>query len=76
MGSTSKKVVIVGDADCGKTSLLTVFSKNDILKENTPITFQNKVFDIEVDGEKVSLCLYSVAGEKFERPARLHGGHV
>ena len=35
-------MVIVGDADCGETCPLNVFSKNEVLEEDIPITFENK----------------------------------
>ena len=65
MTSTSKKLMAVGDADCGKTCLLIVFSKNEVPDENTHVTFNNEVVDIEVDGKEVRLSLYVTSGEKF-----------
>ena len=62
MDRISKKVVAVGDAGCGKTSLLTVFSKDNVLDENTPHTLENIVIDVEVDGTKVALSLCNTSG--------------
>ena len=45
----NKKVVLVGDPGCGKTSLLVVFLRNKI--------------NVEVDETKVALSLTSTAGE-------------
>lgn len=55
-------VMVVGDADCGKSYLLNVFSKNKALDEETPITFNNEVVDIEIDGYAVALSLFNTAG--------------
>ena len=63
MTSTCKKVVVVGDADCGKKCLLNVFLKNKALDEQTPITFDNEIVNIEVDKKNVELSLWSTAGE-------------
>ena len=75
MASISKKVVAVGDAGCGKRSLLTVFSTDKFPDEESPRIYQREVEHV-VDGKKVVLSLYSTAGEKFLRVVRFHDGHV
>ena len=65
MATTGKKVMAVGDSDCGKSSLLIVFSKNEVLDEHAAVTFVNEVVDIEVDGKEVTLSLWVSPGEKF-----------
>ena len=70
------KVMAVGDADCGKSSLLNVFSKNKRLYEDTPTTLNNEFVNIEVCGNEVTLCLFSAAGETFGMLAILYGDRV
>jgi GTPase SAR1 family protein len=52
-----KKLVIVGDGACGKTSLLVRFCKDDwqgIYVSTVYETVETYVADIEVDGRRVS----------------------
>ena len=67
MATTGKKVMAVGDSGCGKSSLLIVYSKNEVLDEHAPVTFVNEIVDIEVDGKEVTLSLWVSPGEKFGR---------
>lgn len=53
MGSIKKKLVIVGDGACGKTCLLTVFTKDLFPDVYVPTVFENYVADIEVDQKEV-----------------------
>ena len=48
-----KKLVIVGDGACGKTCLLTVFSKDQFPEVYVPTVFETEVADIEVEGKQV-----------------------
>jgi len=59
-----KKLVIVGDGGCGKTCLLTVFSKGEFPEEYVPTVFENDVKDIEVDNEILELALWDTAGQE------------
>ena len=43
-----KKLVIVGDGECGKTCLLIVFSKDEFPTVYVPTVFETYVADIEV----------------------------
>ena len=74
MDKISKKVVAVGDAGCGKSSLLIVSSTDKDLDGYPPSKLNNVVVDIDVDGNEVELFLYNTAGEPFGRLARFHGG--
>ena len=56
MAAIRKKLVIVGDCDCGKTRLLTVFSK-DQFPGQYELTIETYVADIEVDS-KQARCFY------------------
>ena len=65
-----RKLVVVGDGACGKTSLLTVFGTNDFPDVYSPTVFENYVADIVHKGQEVkflpgfhgSLCLQMVRG--------------
>jgi len=59
-----KKLVVVGDGECGKTCLLIVFSKDEFPKEYVPTIFENYVADIEVDEQPVELFLWDTAGQE------------
>ncbi|CAN6614402.1 GTP-binding protein Rho1p [Trichomonascus vanleenenianus] len=63
-----RKLVIVGDGACGKTSLLCVFTLGEFPKEYHPTVFENYVTDCRVDGKSVQLALWDTAGqEEYER---------
>ncbi|KAI9491540.1 Rho1 GTPase [Zychaea mexicana] len=59
-----RKLVIVGDGACGKTSLLTVFAQGDFPQGHVPTVFDNMVKDFDVDGQHVELALYDTAGQE------------
>ncbi|AAS51141.1 ACL087Cp [Eremothecium gossypii ATCC 10895] len=63
-----RKLVIIGDGACGKTSLLHVFTLGKFPEEYLPTVFENYVTDCRVDGIKVQLALWDTAGqEEYER---------
>ncbi|CAG60901.1 uncharacterized protein GVI51_J05445 [Nakaseomyces glabratus] len=63
-----RKLVIIGDGACGKTSLLYVFTLGKFPEQYHPTVFENYVTDCRVDGIKVSLALWDTAGqEEYER---------
>ncbi|XP_068955313.1 transforming protein RhoA-like isoform X1 [Petaurus breviceps papuanus] len=64
MAAIRKKLVIVGDGECGKTCLLIVFSKDQFPDVYVPTVFENYVADIEVDGKQVELALWDTAGQE------------
>ena len=51
--SIRKKLVVVGDGECGKTSLLITFAKDEFPETYDPTVFETYVADIEVDGRPV-----------------------
>lgn len=53
METISKKMVIVGDGDSGKTCLLTVFSKHEFSCNYTFCSYDNYVAEIELYGKMV-----------------------
>ena len=62
MAKIRRKHVIVGDGNCGKTCLLTVFSKGTFPEVHIPAVFENYITDVEVDGKHVELALWDTAG--------------
>ncbi|ORY90528.1 small GTPase superfamily [Syncephalastrum racemosum] len=63
-----RKVVIVGDGGCGKTSLLNVFARGYFPGLYEPAIFDNHVKDVQVDGRTVELAMWDTAGqEDFKR---------
>ncbi|KAK6205110.1 small GTPase superfamily [Scheffersomyces amazonensis] len=63
-----RKIVILGDGACGKTSLLNVFTTGYFPQVYEPTVFENYVHDIFIDGKSVQLSLWDTAGqEEFDR---------
>ncbi|ODV69790.1 hypothetical protein HYPBUDRAFT_154797 [Hyphopichia burtonii NRRL Y-1933] len=78
-GPVRRKIVIVGDGACGKTSLLYVFTLGEFPTEYHPTVFENYVTDCRIDGKAVQLALWDTAGqEEYERlrPLSYHNSHV
>ncbi|EEQ47303.1 protein RHO2 [Candida albicans WO-1] len=77
--SVRRKLVIVGDGACGKTSLLYVFTLGEFPTEYHPTVFENYVTDCRIDGKPVQLALWDTAGqEEYERlrPLSYNNSHV
>ena len=64
MAVPRKKLVIVGDGACGKTCLLSTFSKDEFPEVHVPTVFETDVADIEVDDTLVELALWDTAGQE------------
>ncbi|KAK0398733.1 hypothetical protein QR680_002729 [Steinernema hermaphroditum] len=64
MAPIRKKLVIVGDGACGKTSLLHAFSKGTFSPEHDPTVFDNFVVEMMTKGKKVELALWDTAGQE------------
>ncbi|SCU88436.1 LADA_0E10132g1_1 [Lachancea dasiensis] len=63
-----RKIVILGDGACGKTSLLNVFTRGYFPKVYEPTVFENYIHDIFVDSQHITLSLWDTAGqEEFDR---------
>jgi len=74
-----RKLVIVGDGACGKTSLLCSFALGEFPKEYQPTVFDNYVAEIRLDDKPVQLALWDTAGqEEYERlrPMSYSKSHV
>jgi len=63
-----RKIVILGDGACGKTSLLNVFTRGYFPQVYEPTVFENYNYTIYVDGQHIELSLWDTAGqEEFDR---------
>jgi Rho family protein len=63
-----RKLVLLGDGACGKTSLLNVFTRGFFPTVYEPTVFENYVHDIWIDNVHVELSLWDTAGqEEFDR---------
>ncbi|KAI8882867.1 hypothetical protein K501DRAFT_220355 [Backusella circina FSU 941] len=63
-----RKVVVVGDGACGKTSLLNVFTRGYFPQVYEPTVFENYIHDVNVEGQNVELSIWDTAGqEEFDR---------
>ncbi|TVY85025.1 GTP-binding protein RHO3 [Lachnellula suecica] len=66
--TTKRKLVLLGDGACGKTSLLNVFTRGYFPTVYEPTVFENYVHDIFVDNFHIELSLWDTAGqEEFDR---------
>ncbi|KAI8099694.1 GTP-binding protein Rho3 [Halteromyces radiatus] len=66
--SVRRKLVVVGDGNCGKSSLLNVFTKGIFPQVYEPTVFENYVHEITVDGRVVEFGLWDTAGqEEYDR---------
>ncbi|KAI9738009.1 MAG: Rho GTPase [Cirrosporium novae-zelandiae] len=66
--TVQRKLVLLGDGACGKTSLLNVFTRGFFPTVYEPTVFENYVHDIYVDGQHMELSLWDTAGqEEFDR---------
>lgn len=59
-----RKLVIVGDGACGKTSLLFVFTKDEMPPDYVPTVFDNYVADMEIENKQIELALFDTAGQE------------
>lgn len=66
--AVERKIVILGDGACGKTSLLNVFTRGYFPEVYEPTVFENYIHDIFVDNRHITLSLWDTAGqEEFDR---------
>ncbi|KAM0704612.1 hypothetical protein Q7P35_008846 [Cladosporium inversicolor] len=66
--TVQRKLVLLGDGACGKTSLLNVFTRGYFPTVYEPTVFENYVHDIFIDNTHVELSLWDTAGqEEFDR---------
>ncbi|XP_035514605.1 rho-related GTP-binding protein RhoF-like [Morone saxatilis] len=73
------KVVIVGDGGCGKTSLLTIYTKGVFPTEYVPSVFDKTVVNSRYRGQQFRLHLYDTSGQDDYdrlRPLSYHSVNV
>jgi len=63
-----RKIVVLGDGACGKTSLLNVFTQGIFPQAYEPTIFENYVYDMYLDDKHIELSLWDTAGQEgFDR---------
>ncbi|EFA11249.1 Ras-like GTP-binding protein Rho1 [Tribolium castaneum] len=61
---SSKKIVVIGDGACGKTSLSVAFSQNEFPETHVPTIYDTYTKTITVDEQNVELTIWDTAGEE------------
>ncbi|KAJ7828795.1 small GTPase superfamily [Mycena olivaceomarginata] len=64
MSEIRRKLVIVGDGACGKTSLLILFTEGTFSAAYVPTVFENTIADVHIDGRDIKLSLWDTAGQE------------
>lgn len=73
-----KKIVVVGDGACGKTSLLIVYQKGQFpevmmivykhitnkMQNYLPTVFENYISNVQVDNKVIELAIWDTAGQE------------
>ena len=73
MESIRNKVAIVGDAGCGKNSLLIVYLTNTRLVKNPTCRLGYDIKAVLSDMQEVEISLFTTSGEKSGRLATFKG---
>ncbi|KAF7287447.1 hypothetical protein GWI33_001416 [Rhynchophorus ferrugineus] len=59
-----RKIVVVGDGGCGKTSLLTLYTTNEFSEHYTPTVFDTCYKEVLIEDKTVFLTMWDTAGEE------------
>ncbi|XP_036613207.1 rho-related GTP-binding protein RhoN-like [Trichosurus vulpecula] len=59
------KIVVVGDAECGKTALLQVFAKDAYPGSYVPTVFENYTASFEIDKRRIELNMWDTSGVSY-----------
>ena len=62
MSKVRRKLIVIGDGGCGKTSLLKAHRDGSFFEEYTPTIFENSTSCVKVDDKIVELSLWDTAG--------------
>ncbi|KAK1794444.1 hypothetical protein P4O66_011312, partial [Electrophorus voltai] len=58
-----RKVVVVGDTQCGKTALLHVFAKDSYPENYVPTVFENYTASFEIDKQRIELNMWDTSAD-------------
>uniref|UniRef100_A0A8C4QST5 Rho family GTPase 2 n=2 Tax=Eptatretus burgeri TaxID=7764 RepID=A0A8C4QST5_EPTBU len=59
------KIVVVGDSECGKTSLLHVFAKDSYPEKYVPTVFESYSSSFDIERRRVELSMWDTAGSSY-----------
>lgn len=79
MGYIRRKLVVVGDGFCGKTSILMVYANDEFPAGYVPTVFDTFIVKLDIEDKNVSLSMWDTAGqEDYERlrPLSYPGTHI
>ncbi|KAK2106902.1 Rho- GTP-binding protein RhoN [Saguinus oedipus] len=65
MPSGRCKIVVVGDVECGKTTLLQVFAKDAYPESSVPTVLENYTASFEIDKCRIELDMWDTAGSSY-----------
>ncbi|PJF17085.1 hypothetical protein PSACC_03138 [Paramicrosporidium saccamoebae] len=61
-----RKLVVIGDGACGKTSLLVAYKNDDFTGGYVPTVFENSLTSVPVENKVVDLSLWDTAGHWWD----------
>lgn len=64
MRSEQRKLVVIGDGECGKTCLLMVFARGVFPGRYSPTVFETYVENVVIDDVTIALSLWDTAGQE------------
>ncbi|CAM4822012.1 unnamed protein product [Rotaria magnacalcarata] len=68
-----KKLVVVGNGNVGKTSLLYAFKDNRFCQDYVPTLFEGNTHVIDIDNKRIELLLIDTAGQEEYAKLRVLG---
>ena len=64
VGQVRYKIILVGDAAAGKTSIFWRYIKNEEFVDHLVTTIEFSYKNIEIQDKKVKLCIWDTAGQE------------